>query len=122
MPSYLINHPLKSFTSLSHNGAVWFSRGGFTEVEMTSIEMTHAPNGRDAVTAGRDVAFGLTRVALSQTDIDRGVRTGRRLRSQAYADAASLVATWFLTIGRSALGRRATNKLGCGECGDMMRA
>ena len=122
MPCYLINHPLKSFTSLSHNGAVWFSSGRFTEVEMTSIDMTHALHGRDAASAGRVASFDMSRVELSQSDIDRAVRTGRRLRSQAFANAASLVGAWLLSTARSALGRRATNKLGCGECGDMMRA
>ena len=89
---------------------------------MTSIENTHALNGLDAAIPSVHANGRPARVELSQSEIDRGVRAGRRLRAQAYARAVSGLGGWLFSIGRTALGRRATNKLGCGECGAMMGA
>ena len=90
---------------------------------MTSIDMTHAP--RDAASASATGTAGTLRrstVDLSPKVIDQAVHHGRRLRSQAFAGAVTGLGRWLLSTGKAALGRRATTKLGCGECGDMMRA
>lgn len=59
---------------------------------------------------------------ISQEAIDRGVNRGRRLRAQAMAHAFKTLGRWVVDTARAAAGRRATTRLGCGECGDMMRA
>ena len=90
---------------------------------MTSIDTTHAH--LDAASADMTETTGRDRwttADLSPKVIDQAVGHGRRLRSRAFADAAAYLGRWLVATGRSALGRRATNKLGCGECGDMMRA
>lgn len=90
---------------------------------MTSIDMTHAQGGAAATGVTETVGRGAwTTVELSPKVIDQAVRHGRRLRSQAFAAVVRAMGQWFFATGRTALGRRATNKLGCGECGDMMRA
>ncbi|WPZ33806.1 hypothetical protein T8K17_21520 [Thalassobaculum sp. OXR-137] len=90
---------------------------------MTSIDTRHAHLGAIA-TGTTDTADGArwTTATLSPKAIDQAVLHGRRLRAQAFAKAASGIGAWVVATVRSALGRRATNKLGCGECGDMMRA
>lgn len=90
---------------------------------MTSIDTTHAHFG--AASTGMTDTAGTgrwTTADLSPKAIDQAVRHGRRLRSQAFAGAVSGLGRWLYVTGRAALGRRATTKLGCGECGDMMRA
>ncbi len=90
---------------------------------MTSIDITHAPRGTGATAVTETVGTGRwTAADLSPKAIDQAVRHGRRLRSQAISGAARGLGRWLYATARAALGRRATNKLGCGECGDMMRA
>lgn len=90
---------------------------------MTNIDMTQAhrrvatPDVTEAAGTGRWSTADIT-----PTAVDRAVRHGRRLRSQAIAGMARGAGHWVYATVRSALGRRATTKLGCGECGDMMRA
>lgn len=83
---------------------------------MTTIHLETALN--DAAGAGREGSGS----AISQAAIDRGVSRGRRLRSQAFGHAFSGLGRWVVSTARAAVGRRATTRLGCGECGDMMRA
>jgi|GEM_PF-5726253 len=75
-----------------------------------------APNSRSAT------ATAAPAVGIPQAVIDRAVHRGRRLRSQAIADAFHALASWTVSTARVAAGRRASTRLGCGECGDMMRA
>lgn len=90
---------------------------------MTTIDVTTAQN--DSVQGGsariaETPDLGTSGIPLKV--IDQAVAHGRRLRSQAIAAAFSGLGYWVVTTVKGALGRRATNKLGCGECGDMMRA
>ncbi|MCR9071395.1 MAG: hypothetical protein NXI18_06705 [Alphaproteobacteria bacterium] len=73
-----------------------------------------------AAAASSDAVFGAG--AISQEAIDRGVNRGRRLRAQAFGHAFVTVGGWIVGTARAAVGRRATTRLGCDECGDMMRA
>lgn len=59
---------------------------------------------------------------IPQVVIDRAVANGRRLRSQAIATMFSGAAGWVVATVKAGIGRRAKAHLGCGECGDMMRA
>ncbi|WP_028792728.1 hypothetical protein [Thalassobaculum salexigens] len=90
---------------------------------MTSIDLTHVQSG--AAAAGVTEAAGTDRwstAAIPPKVIDRAVSHGRLLRSQAIAAMTLGMGRWLYATARSALGRRATTKLGCGDCGDMMRA
>jgi hypothetical protein len=90
---------------------------------MSIIDVTTAQESglRDDPTAAwesRDPAVS----GLSQRVVDRAVARGRRLRSQAILEAGAGLGRWVFSTVKAAVGRRATSKLGCGECGNMMRA
>lgn len=98
---------------------------------MTAIQFETAQN--DPTTAGPAVSErgvsergttepGNSAFAISQATIDRGVNRGRRMRAQAVAHAFATLGRWVVGTVRSAAGRRATTRLECDECGDMMRA
>lgn len=92
---------------------------------MATIGVTNAQNGvvRNASAGEAAWSAGESRSGeIPSRVIDRAVLHGRRLRAQAIAAMFAGLARWIATTARAAVGRRATKKLGCGECGDMMRA
>lgn len=90
---------------------------------MTAIDVTTMHEGvRQTGYPGSVEAGSLPSGGISQAVIDQGVSRGRQLRSQAFGHAVKGFARWAMSTVRTAAGRRASNRLGCGECGDMMRA
>lgn len=59
----------------------------------------------------------MTHVDLSTADIARYTALGRRLRARAMRDSAAGLAKGVRDLVRSALGHRASHRLGCSDCG-----
>lgn len=55
--------------------------------------------------------------SLSTADIARFAVHGRRLQGRAVRSAFATVGRWVLRTASDALGRRATVRLGCSDCG-----
>lgn len=87
---------------------------------MATIDVTNVQNG--AVRTGPAAAADWSPAGIPSKVIDQAVIHGRRLRSQAIAGLFTGLVRWGIATAKAAVGRRASTKLGCGECGDMMRA
>lgn len=59
----------------------------------------------------------MTHIDLTTADYTRYVERGRRLRAQAFRDGAAALARAIRDLTRSALGHRASHRLGCADCG-----
>lgn len=55
--------------------------------------------------------------SLTTADIARHTRRGRQLQGRAVRDAFGAAGRWILRTVAQSLGRRATVRLGCSDCG-----